>query len=253
MPWYLLVIYLYIFVVGIVIASFMNVVIYRVPLNISVAKGRSYCPSCNHTLKAIDLVPVFSYMFLGAKCRYCHKSISFRYPFVELCGGIIAVVLFHHFPFEWIVIPSFLIFMILLAMAWIDYDTMIIPNILQLWLIPFIIWIVCLTNDVTLISRLIGMVSVSGFMILMNLIVKNSFGGGDVKLMALCGFLLGWKNTILSMFIAVFIGGIYAVYLLIKKKQKKEAHFAFGPFLVVAIMISYLYGTGIISWYFNLF
>ncbi|MEG0265693.1 MAG: prepilin peptidase, partial [Erysipelotrichaceae bacterium] len=231
----------------------MNVVIYRVPLNISVAKGRSYCPSCNHTLKAIDLVPVFSYMFLGAKCRYCHKSISFRYPFVELCGGIIAVVLFHHFPFEWIVIPSFLIFMILLAMAWIDYDTMIIPNVLQLWLIPFVCWIVYLNIDLTMTARIIGMLCVSGFMLGMNVIVKNSFGGGDIKLMAICGFLLGWKNIILAMFIAVFMGGIYAVYLLIRKKEKKEAHFAFGPFLVIAIMITYLYGEGIISWYFSLF
>ena len=249
----LILIYIYSFLIGICIASFINVVIWRVPQRLSFVKGRSYCPSCNHQLTWVDLFPVFSYLFLRGKCRYCGVKIPARDTLLEVLGGIIGLYCFYHFQFTWDTLIVFCIFMIMVAITMIDFDTMTIPNGLIIALIVPIGIFTVLHPELSLMSRVIGFFIVSLPMYLLTVLIPDCFGGGDIKLIAVCGFLLGWKLTLLAFFISVLIGGGYAVYLLISKKSKKGAHIAFGPYLCVGIMVSLLYGNAIIQWYLALF
>lgn len=244
--------YIYAFILGSCIASFMNVVIYRVPLGLNVAKGRSFCPNCHNTLKPYDMIPVFSWFILKGKCRFCKAPISPRYPIVEFMGGVLGMLCFYRFQFTWFTIIAFVLSMILLAIAWIDHDTMTIPD--SLVIATLILAIVSMVLPGTsLIDRLIGFVCISIPMMLINVIHADSFGGGDIKLCACLGLLMGWKELLVGMFIAVILAGIYGSYLLITKKTEAQAHMAFGPFICFGCFLSFMYGNAILCWYLSLF
>ncbi|MEI7884578.1 MAG: prepilin peptidase [Clostridia bacterium] len=234
------------------IGSFLNVVIYRVPLGISIAKGRSYCPSCNTQLKNYDLIPIFSYLFLRGKCRKCGSKISLRYPLVELVTGILAVFIFLIVGFSWQAVLIFAVTAIMLAISLIDLDTMTIPNGLLIALIPFITGLFFLQPELALLARIIGFLALSLPMFLLNFVVEDSFGGGDIKLMALAGFMLGWQQTLVAFFIALMLGGSLATYLLLTKQKEKGSHIPFGPYLCIGIFLALLFGEKLLSWYLNL-
>lgn len=245
--------YIYSFLIGICVASFINVVIWRIPQGISIAKGRSFCPTCDHKLAWYDLFPIFSYLFLKGKCRYCGAKIPWRDTCIEVLGGLIGIWCFQHFQFSWDTLLVFSICMILLAVMMIDFDTMTIPNGLTLALLVPIIMMTILHPEISLWNRLIGFFVVSLPMYLLTLLIPDCFGGGDIKLIAVCGFLLGWQNTLLAGFISILLGGVYACYLLLSKKAKKGAHIAFGPYLIVGIIVSLFYGIVIIKTYLSFF
>lgn len=245
------ILYLYIFVIGIVIGSFLNVVIYRVPKEISFAKGRSFCPHCQAQIKGYHNVPVFSYLWLRGKCADCGESISIRYPLVELFTGLIAILIFavYGFSFQWLVV--FAAGAILICITMIDFDTMIIPNGLVIALMAPALLSFFFFPQVGILSRVIGIFVISLPMLALVLVIPDAFGGGDIKLMAVAGFMLGWGNTLLATFIGLLLGGAVAVYLLAQKT--KDKHMAFGPYLCIGIMTALLFGDIIIQWYFNLF
>lgn len=248
-----LLIYIYLFVLGSCIASFINVLIYRIPRKLDFVSGRSFCPSCQNTLKPYDMIPVVSWLFLKGKCRFCKEPISPRYPVIELSGGLLAILCFYRFGFDWMTIVSFGLSMILLTITMIDFDTMIIPNGLVIALIIPAIACFVLNPEIEINNRIIGMVSVSGFMLVMTLAIPDCFGGGDMKLMFVCGFMLGWVNTLLAGFISLLIGGVYACYLIIRKKAKEQVHMAFGPYLCLGVFIALLYGSEIVRGYLSFF
>lgn len=249
----LIIFYLYSFLIGICIASFMNVVIWRVPQGLSIVKGRSFCPSCEHELKWVDLIPIFSFLFLRGKCRYCGGKIPARDTIIECIGGIFAVFCFWKYPFQLDALYLLILFMILLAITMIDYDTMEIPNGLVLALFVPIIGMMFLPSEITILERVIGFFVVSLPMYLLTRLIPDCFGGGDIKLIAVCGILLGWKLTLLATFISLLLGGGNAIYLLLKKKTEKSSYMAFGPYLSIGIMVSLLYGNEIIHSYLTLF
>lgn len=249
----IILLYIYSFVIGCCVASFINVVIYRVPNEISVAKGRSFCPKCKETLKGYDLIPIISWLVLKGKCRTCKEPISVRYPLLELLGGLIGIFCFYRYEFSWMTVLSFGIAMVLLAITMIDIDTMTIPNGLVLIMGVFSIVSYVIDPSISLVSRLIGMVCISGFMLVLSLCISGAFGGGDIKLMFMIGFLLGWINTLLAFFIAVLVAGVYAIYLLVKKIKGRKQHIAFGPYLCLGSFIALVYGNSIIDWYLSLF
>lgn len=244
---------IYSFVIGICIASFLNVVIWRVPQGISIAKGRSYCPTCNHMLKWYDLFPIFSYLFLKGKCRYCGAKIPKRDTLLELFGGLIGIFCFYKYQFSFDTIVVFSIFMILLAITMIDFDTMTIPNGLNIALIVPSVLFAFLHPEISWIGRILGIIAISLPMYILTLIIPDCFGGGDIKLIAVSGLMLGWQNTILAGFISILFAGIYAIYLLCTKRVQKGAHIAFGPYICIGIVISLLYGSSIIQAYTSLF
>ncbi len=244
--------YLFVFIVGACIGSFMNVVIFRVPRKLNIAKGRSFCPGCGRTLTASDLIPILSWVFLGGKCRTCKCNISARYPLGEaLCGifAVLSVFLFHFTPQAVIIFTSACI---LYAVAWIDIDTMEIPNSLVIALIVPAVCAAFFVKDVGWLARGIGFFAVSVPLLLTNLIKKDSFGGGDIKLCAVCGFLLGWKLLLVGTFIALLTGGGYGIYCLIRKKKGKGDRFAFGPFLSLGFTAALYAGEVLLGAYLSL-
>ena len=257
--------YLIIFIFGAVIGSFLNVLIYRIPRKISFVKGFSHCPSCDHRLHPIDLIPIISYLSVGRKCRYCREPISPRYMIVEIIGGLLAVASALAFmnPTAFLepkfanltsaaVILYFVVLCILLVITYIDNDTMEIPYSLNIALAICGIAAIWLGPDVPIVSRLIGLVAVSVPLFLISFFISGAFGGGDVLLMAAAGFFLGWQNVLVAFFIGLLIGGVYGIFVLITRKKGRKEHFAFGPALCIGIAVAMFVGKLIFSWYFSL-
>lgn len=237
------------FMIGASVFSFLNVVIYRMPRNMSFISGRSICPSCKTNLRPLDLIPVFSFLGLRGKCRYCGTKIPARDTLVEAFGGVLVIFLFDHCKSVTEGVFLFLVACVLTVVAGIDADSMEIPNVFPVILLVMGIVAVFLFPEITLIQRLIGLVCISVPLLLITLVVPGGFGGGDMKLMAAAGFLCGWKLILLAFFVAVLGGGVYGMFLLASKKKGRKDHFAFGPFLCAGILVSLFWGNEIIAWY----
>lgn len=243
------IVYSIIFLYGAIIGSFLNVLVYRIPMEIPISNGRSFCPNCNVKIRNDDLIPILSYIRLRGKCRSCNHKISIRYLLVEIFTGFISIVTFYKIGLRTESIIIFIIASILIVVALIDIDTMTIPNKIVMSLIPFVILLIFLQNRMNLYSIVFGFFSVSLPMYILNVFIKDGFGGGDIKLIAICGAMLGWENTLVAVIIAIIIAGSYSSYMLISKKTKLGTRIAFGPYLCAGVYISLLYGDEIISNY----
>lgn len=245
--------YILVFAFGACIFSFLNVVVYRVPRKLSFVNGRSFCPSCNHALGALDLIPVFSYLFLRGRCRYCKTKFGARDTYVELLGGLLAGFCLWYYRWDLKqMLLTFCFYCVLTVVALIDADTMEIPDGCHIAiLIIGIVACVC-SGNIGLLQRGIGALCISVPMLLLALLIPGAFGGGDIKLMFACGFFLGVKLVLISTVIAILAGGGYGILLLLTKRAKKKDLFAFGPFLCIGMAIGLPYGGQIIDWYLSL-
>lgn len=241
------------FMAGACVFSFLGVVAYRLPKGESFIKGRSYCPSCGHALNALDLVPVLSFLALRGRCRHCGAKIGARYLAVDALGGAVSVLSCISFGGEnartlW----AFAFCGVLLVVALMDIDTLEILDRMHVILLALGVIAVFLFPETPLRSRLLGFVIVSVPMLLVALFVPGGFGGGDIKLMAACGFALGARLTVVAAFFGVLTGGLYGVYLLAAKRAGRKTQFAFGPFLCVGLALSLFFGRAIAAWYLGL-
>lgn len=243
--------YIVFFIFGSILGSFYNVVIYRLPRKESIVVGSSHCPNCNTTIKPYDLIPVLSYFILAGKCRHCKKPYSFRYPLIEFISGCLFALTYHVFGYSWVTLIGIVLASVLLIITMIDIDTMEIYDTFQVILL--ILAIAYITQSgLPLGDHLIGffIISVPFYIIA---IITNGMGGGDIKLIAMGGLLLGWKATLIAFFIASVIGGIVAVLLVVLKQQGRKSLIAFGPYLCLGIYIAFLYGNMIFDWYIKLY
>lgn len=240
-------------ILGICIFSFLNRVIYRVPLHMDLIKKRSRCPSCGHELAVRDMVPVFGWLRLGGKCRYCGEKISSRYLFVELLGGAIGLLCVLKFGWDLRALAAFGFFAVLTVVAFVDLEAREIPN--GLVVIAEVIGALSILffPEISLLDRGIGIVCVSVPMLALACALPGAFGGGDIKLMAACGVFLGWRYSLLAAFLAVMLGGAYVTVLLVTKKAKRKDQFSFGPFLCAGMLLAFFWGEKILNWYFGLF
>jgi len=239
---------------GACIGSFLNVVISRLPEKGSfMSESRSHCPACGQTIRWYDLFPVVSWIILLGRCRDCKARIPFRYPVVEALGAIFALACLLVFGLSLLALMVFAVTMILLAIALIDFDTTQIPDSLIIALAPLAVASIWLLPKVTLLSHAIGLVAVALPMLLLTLAIPGAFGGGDIKLMAVCGFLLGWQLTLLAFFIALLIGGSIAIFLLVSGKRKRGQHMVFGPSICAGTVTALFYGNEIIRFYLSLY
>ena len=238
---------------GMCIFSFLNVVIYRVPRHMNFITGRSHCTRCGHALSGLDMIPVVSWLCLRGKCRYCKAPVSARYTVVELLGGMLALLSVYQYGFQWKALTVFAFFAVLTAVAFVDADTMEIPDgfVIAAALVGVIS--IFVFPEISLVSRLIGIVCVSGPMLLLAMLIAGGFGGGDIKLMAACGIFMGWKISLLAMFFAALAGGAYGVILMARKKAGRKSQFAFGPFLCVGMAAAFLWGEKILNWYLGMY
>ncbi len=253
---------IFLFMTGLVFGSFFNVVIYRVPENKSIVKPRSACGACGTTLKPADLIPVFSFLLLKGKCRYCKTPISWQYPLVELITGLLFVILFLKFKLSLELLFSIYFVSILLIVFFIDLKHMIIPNGLIILGLAggFALFTVRFFYNDTILgnaawySPLLGMVTTSGFLFLVALLGMlvykgDAMGMGDVKLYLPIGLFLGMKLGILSLVFSVFIGGITGLFLIMTGLKKRKSQIPFGPFIVAGTFLSLLFGNEILLWY----
>lgn len=238
----------YIALVGLAIGSFLNVLIYRIPLKISAVKGNSYCPNCEHKLNWLDLFPVFSYLFLRGKCRYCKEKISFRYPLVELLNGACWLTIYFIFGLNVNSLIYALVCSCLITLAFIDIDHKIIPDRFHIIIGVCGIISVFTYQNLPLLDRIIGLFAVSLPLFLV-FIFYGGMGFGDVKLFAVSGFLLGWKLILLTILVSSVLGAIFGITLILRKKAGGKSEIPFGPFIAFAIIICLLVGNNIISFY----
>ena len=248
--------------IGLCVGSFLNVVIYRVPKNMSLIKPPSHCPKCGYFLRWYDNVPVLSYLFLGGKCRKCREHISFRYTAVELINTVLwglCIFLFWNksIPFACIAAVASSVF---LCVFFIDLEHKLIFDRFVLILLALGVASMFLDPDFGWRSHLIG--GISGFVAFYLIALafrlirhKEGLGGGDIKLTAVAGLLLGWQRLILSILIASISASVVLLILTYRAKKKQneqDIEYPFAPFLTTAFLISLFFGSAILSFYLGL-
>ena len=237
----------FILLFGIVIGSFLNVCIYRIPEKQSIVTGRSHCRSCLRVLKWYELIPVASYLFLGGKCKGCGKRISIQYPLVELFNGLLYVLIVTKCGFFFFFFLYCLFASVLIVISLIDAKTYEIPLGCNVLIAAFGIARLFLHFD-RWYEYAGGAVVVSGFFLLAYLVTKGrGIGGGDIKLMAAAGLFLGFGKILVAAGIGSILGAV--IHLTLMKLCGKDRVLPFGPYLSAGILISMLWGDGIIRWY----
>lgn len=240
--------------------------IYRLPIAMSFKKGRSICVSCRHELHSKDLFPLFSWLFLLGKCRYCKAKISARYPLVEALNGTLYVLIYIFIAggnglsgFSIALLGWFAAVSALIVLSFVDLEHQIIPD--SMWITIFIGGILVFIDEIIndgfewqkLLNRVIGIFAVGGLFFLIGVISGGrAMGGGDVKLMAAAGFLLGWKLIILSLFLGAFAGVLYSLLSKLINKTKMRGAVPFGPFLSIGIVLSMFVGDSLIEAYLSI-
>jgi prepilin signal peptidase PulO-like enzyme (type II secretory pathway) len=242
-----------ILILGLIVGSFLNCVIYRLEVGKSFLRGRSFCPDCKHELSWYDLIPVFSYIFLRGKCRYCGKKISIQYPIVEISTGLIFLLIFSQFPITNFIFLA-IIFSLLIITFVFDLKHFIIPDQIILSAI-FVSLIYRLFESYDfLLNFLFSAIGASGFFLIIYLISRGKWiGFGDVKFGFFMGIFLGFPNILVGLYSAFMIGAIIGVGLILAKRKKMKSEIPFGPFLIIGTSIAFFWGNQIINWYFNLF
>lgn len=245
---------------GLVTGSFLNVCIDRLPRNESILNPPSHCESCQHKLAVKDLIPIFSYLWLRGRCRYCHAAIARKSLWVEIATGSIFALLYWHYglsPALGIMAFYTCLFIIVfvvdlergLILNKVIYPGMVIALLLALFLPQP--WLTQWVVDGIANAAMGGGI---GFVILFLLAIasRGGMGWGDVKLAALIGLATGFPLVFISLIMAAILGGIVAIVLLITKRKKRKEAIPFGPFLALSAMVTLLWGTDILNWYIGL-
>lgn len=246
-------------VVGAAVGSFLNVCIDRLPSGMSIISPPSHCPSCQRRIAVKDLIPVFSYLWLKGRCRYCQAKIPKRLLWVELGTGALFAFLYWHYGLSWQLLITIVYSCLFIVVMVIDLEHHIIPN-------KVVYPGMALALTLSLLAEL-GVVEIepgivraaigggAGLVLLLlpALVYRGGMGFGDVKLAALIGLVTGFPLVIVALFMAIVGGGVAAAILLLLKKKRWREGIAFGPFLSLAAMATLFWGNDIISWYLGLF
>ncbi|MDD3641702.1 MAG: prepilin peptidase [Atribacterota bacterium] len=243
-----------IFTIGLVIGSFSNVCIYRIPRNESLVWPGSHCPKCSKPIKFYDNIPLISYIILKGKCRNCGEPIPLQYPIVELATGLFYLALYLFYGLQLIALVYMMLCSVLIIISFIDLKVEIIPDTISL---PFIVIGFLLSfflRNINPLDSMLGIITGGGSLLLVaifgsKLFKKEAMGGGDIKLAAMIGAFFGWKLTLLSLFLSFFLGSIIGIIVLAASKDKSNNIIPFGPFIALGAMISMFWGNAIIHWY----
>jgi leader peptidase (prepilin peptidase)/N-methyltransferase len=243
------------FFFGLILGSFLNVCIYRLPRKESLVWPSSHCPQCGFQIPAFDNIPIISYILLKGRCRSCQAPIPFRYPLIELLTGILFALVALRYHLTSYTFFSLCFTAILIVIAFIDLEHRIIPNILNyLGIILAAIGLLFSFLPTTPLEGSIGFLLGGGIFYLAAIVSpilfkKEGMGGGDIKLIAFIGLFLGWQKVLLTIFLGSLIGAILGLGLIATGVNKKKELIPFGPYLSLAGFIALMWGEGLIDWY----
>jgi leader peptidase (prepilin peptidase) / N-methyltransferase len=243
------------FFFGLVIGSFLNVLVYRLPRGKSVVFDRSRCPSCGKTIAWYDNIPILSYVLLRARCRHCRAPISARYPVVELLSGAVAGTAVWFLGASPEAVRAFVFFSALLVITLVDWSHRIIPDALSIGGMVFGCITAAFCPGITFMDALLGAALGGGLLLAVALGYRavrkvEGMGGGDVKLMAMIGAFLGWRMVFPVLILASFAGAVYGIYLM-RRGATAQTAVAFGSFLAPSAALVYVFGAGLWDVYFR--
>ena len=242
--------YIFVFLFGITVGSFLNVCILRIPAHESIVTGPSHCTSCGKKLKWYELIPLFSFLALRGRCSSCKTHISAQYPIIEAVNGGLWLFIFFVMGFTPGAVIACLFSSALLALSVIDARTREIPAGITIFILVLGI-AATLLDFPNYLSHLIGLVAIALPLYLVFAITGGrGIGGGDIKLMAGCGLLLGWKLVVLGFFFGCFAATFVHLLLMLFKKANRTL--SFGPYLSFGVFAAMLWGTALIDWYINM-
>jgi leader peptidase (prepilin peptidase) / N-methyltransferase len=244
------------FIFGACIGSFLNVCIYRIPAAMSIVHPGSSCPRCKTMIPFYDNIPIFSYLMLMGKCRKCGTPIAIRYPLVELLGGLCAVACVLSFGPTLHGLVAFAFIATLIVVTFIDLDHRIIPDKISLPGIPLFFLAALAVPSVSWRASVIGIVAGGGSLFAVAWFYqfvtgREGMGGGDIKLLAMIGAMIGWQGILFTLFAASAIGTIVGLLAMARSGRGMRLAIPFGPFLAMGAIIYMFFGEGLISWYFN--
>ncbi|MBF0555297.1 MAG: prepilin peptidase [Nitrospirae bacterium] len=249
----------FVVVFGLIIGSFLNVCIYRLPIKgLSIVTPPSGCPVCGKRIKPWHNIPVISYLALMGRCAYCGVRISLRYPAVELLNAVFYVLIYAKFGLSAYSIYYMMFMSALIVITFIDIDYQIIPDVITLPGIALgLVGSIFILPDpqgglLGLSGSLIGLLTGGVIFYIIAVASRGGMGGGDIKFMAMAGATLGWKSVLLTIFIGSFVGSVYGISLMVFKGKGRKARIPFGPFLSLGAAVSLFYSREIIAFYLNL-
>jgi len=246
--------YLVAFIFGLLIGSFLNVCIYRIPKGESIIFPPSSCPSCGERIRWYDNIPVISYLLLRGRCRHCGGRIPLRYPIVELLTAVLTVVILWRFGLSVSAFYYLILTYVLVVISFIDLDTMLVPVKLCYFAMLAGILLSPLVPEVSFKDSVLGASFGAGLILFIIetyavFTGKEGMGYGDANIMALIGAFIGWQKVLLALFIASFVGALVGIgYILLKGKNFRVA-IPFGPFLSIGGYITAIYGDRLLDWY----
>lgn len=239
---------------GLVIGSFLNVVIYRVPRGESIVSPGSHCTACGHALRAWELIPVLSFIIQKGQCRNCQASISWRYPAVELLTGILFFLTASFSLYMGIhlarLVLNLVFVAVLIALAFIDLDTFRLPDVLTLPLLGLgLLGSFFIPGNPAGWESLLSALGAGGIFLIIALVYPQGMGLGDVKLAAAMGAFLGFPSIFLAIFVGSLAGAFVGTVLLMTGQKRFRQQIPFGPYLALGAILTLLWGTQIFDWY----
>jgi leader peptidase (prepilin peptidase)/N-methyltransferase len=246
------------FILGLCLGSFANVLIWRVPRKENWAWGRSHCPKCNVDIRAYDNIPLVSFLLLKAKCRACRTPISWRYPIVELIMGIAFAFLFWQIGWSWTLLEYAIFVFGLITVSVIDLDHMILPDVFTLSGIVVGLIGAALNPERSFWPALWGVLLGGGLLWFVAYIYfvarqKEGMGGGDIKLLAWIGAVLGWSAIPFVILVSSIVGSIIGIIIALRSKSGMSAVIPFGPYLALGALLLVYGGRPLADWYLHLF
>ena len=247
----------FVFIFGLCIGSFLNVCIFRLPESKSIVQPRSMCPHCGTPIRFYDNIPILSYILLKGKCRHCSTPIALRYPVVELISGAFALGVYLKYGIRLEALIYYALIATLIVITFIDIDHQIIPDVVTLPGIPVFFAASFGLRQITFVDSILGILVGGGTLFLVAwlyhlLTKKEGMGGGDIKLLAMIGAVIGWKGVLFTIFVASAVGTLAGMLIILKTRKTMKLAVPFGPFLAIGGITYILFGPQLISWYFNL-
>lgn len=248
----------YFFVFGAILGSFANVIILRLPQGKSIVHPRSQCMSCGKPIRWYDNIPILSWFLLRGKCRSCHATFSFRYPLVEILMALSFAVAPHFIGWNWFLLEALIFLFGLITVSFIDIDHFILPDVFTLSGIGVGLLGAAINPERSFFDAFLGFFLGGGFLWAVAYLYfifrkEEGMGGGDIKLMAWIGAVIGWKAVFFVIVCSSLVGTLGGLWTALQQKKGLKTIIPFGPYLALSAVIYLFGGQGLALWYFHLF